>query len=181
VTNGYISPEALELLLPYLDVYRVDIKGFSRASYGRIAHISDPGPVLQAVKRAGEYGVHIELVTNVIPGYNDSELEDIAHWIYQGLGPFVPWHITRFFPHLYLSHLPPTPLSLLEKARLKALELGLKYVYLGNLPGHPGENTYCHHCGRLLIKREVFTVKVYHLKGNTCPHCGTLIPGRFSG
>lgn len=180
VTNGYISTEALELLLPLLDVYRVDIKGFSRSSYARIAHISDPKPIFAAVKRARERGVHVELVTNVIPGYNDEDLEAIARWIFQ-LDPLTPWHITRFFPHLHLSHVPPSPIPLLEQARTRALELGLKYVYLGNVPGHPGEDTYCHSCGRLLIRREIFSVKEYYIKGNSCPYCGTVIPGCFSG
>ena len=182
VTNGYITEEALDAIGPYLDVYRVDIKGFSRGSYGRTAHIADFAPILKAVKRAKErWGMHVELVTNVTPGFNDSdeELRGIARWIRDELGPYTPWHITRFFPHLKLSHLDPTPLSTLERAGVIASEEGLFYVYLGNVPGHPGENTYCHHCGRLVIRRQVFDVMECHVKEGRCGYCHTSLPGRF--
>jgi len=183
VTNGYITEEALDAIGPYLDVYRVDIKGFSRGSYGRTAHIADFAPILKAVKRAKErWGMHVELVTNVTPGFNDSdeELRGIARWIRDELGPYTPWHITRFFPHLKLSHLDPTPLSTLERAGVIASEEGLFYVYLGNVPGHPGENTYCHQCGSLLIKRQVFDVLECHIHQGRCDNCQAQIPGRFA-
>ena len=182
VTNGYITPEALDAIGPYLDVFRVDIKGFSRTSYGRTAHISDFAPILEAAKRAKkEWGMHVELVTNITPGYNDDEeeLRGIAHWIRDELGAYTPWHITRFFPHLELSHLDPTPIATLERAAEIAREEGLSYVYLGNLPAHPGENTYCHHCGRLVIKRQVFDILEYNLRKGKCRYCDTPIPGQF--
>lgn len=183
VTNGYITSEALDVIGPYLDVFRVDIKGFSRNSYGSIAHIVDFTPVLEATKRAKQkWGMWVEVVTNVIPGYNDSEAElrGIAYWIRHQLGGLTPWHITRFFPHLKLSHLKPTPITTLEKAREWAFQEGLHYVYLGNVPGHPGENTYCHNCGRLLIRRRVFDVVEHDLRQGRCPHCQSVIPGSFS-
>ncbi len=182
VTNGYITPQALDLIGPYLDIFRVDIKAFSPSSYSQIAHISDFTPVLEATARARKkWGMWVEVVTNIIPGYNDDEgeLRGIAFWIYQELGEFTPWHITRFFPHLKLSHLEPTPLEVLEKAKAWAHQEGLHYVYLGNVPGHPGENTYCHKCGSLLIKRQVFDVLEYNIHQGRCSNCQTLIPGKF--
>lgn len=181
VTNGYITPEALDFIGPYIDVYRVDIKGFSKESYGKIAHIPDPKPIFEAVKRAKEkWGMHIELVTNVIPGYNDSELPSIADWILKEMGPFTPWHITRFFPHLELSHLPPTPIKTLEEGYRMAREKGLFYVYIGNIPGHPYEDTHCHNCGKTLIRRDVFNIVEYKIQKGRCPYCQALIPGRFA-
>jgi len=182
VTNGYITAEALDAIGPYLDVYRVDIKGFSRESYGRTAHIPDSASILKAVKRAKEkWGMHVEVVTNVTPGFNDSEAElrGIASWIRRELGDCTPWHITRFFPHLNLSHLEPTPLATLDKGRKIAQEEGLRYVYLGNLSGGSGENTYCHRCRRLLVKRHIFDILEYNIKEGRCRYCNATIPGRF--
>ena len=183
VTNGYITPEALDIMGPYLDVFRVDIKGFSKDSYGRIAHIADFSPILEATQRAKkQWGMHVEVVTNVTPGYNDSkeELRGIALWICSELGPYTPWHITRFYPHLKLSHVEPTPIATLERAREWAQEQGLYYVYLGNVPGHPGENTYCHKCGNLLIRRWVFDILGYNLNQGKCKYCQAAIPGKFA-
>lgn len=182
VTNGYITAEALDAIGPYLDIYRVDIKGFSSGSYGGMAHIPGFVPILEATKRAKKrWGMHVEMVTNLTPGYNDdeSELRGIACWIREELGANTPWHITRFFPHLNLSHLGPTPLATMERGRQIAQEEGLHYVYLGNLPGGSGENTYCHRCGRLLVKRQVFDVVEYNLKAGRCCYCNASIPGRF--
>jgi pyruvate formate lyase activating enzyme len=181
VTNGYISEEALDMIAPFLDVYRVDIKGFSESTYMRIGHIKDFHLILEIAKKAKGYGMHVEVVTNVIPGYNDSETElrAIASWIRNDLGPEVPWHVTRFHPHLELSNLPPTPVAYLERARSIGKEEGLWYVYLGNVPGHKGENTYCHQCGKLLIERYIFDVLKNRMKGNQCPACKAVIPGRF--
>lgn len=181
VTNGYITEEALELISPFLDVYRVDVKGFSAATFQKIAHTPDFKPVLKGAERAREYGMHVEVVTNIIPGFNDdaAELKGIAAWVRDGLGPDTPWHVTRFYPHLDLSHLNPTPVSTLEEARQIGLAAGLKYVYLGNVPGHEGENTYCPQCGSLLIKRYIFEVLENRIIKGRCPQCDTRIPGRF--
>ena len=185
VTNGYITGEALDVIGPYLDVYRVDIKGFSRDSYSRMAHIPDFAPILEAVRRAKKkWGMHVEVVTNLTPGYNDDEgeLRGIASWIREELGADTAWHITRFFPSFELSHLEPTPSAALEKAKQIASEEGLHYVYLGNLPApmnRGGENTYCHRCGRLLVKRQVFDILEYNLKDGRCCYCNAIIPGKF--
>jgi pyruvate formate lyase activating enzyme len=125
--------------------------------------------------------MHVEVVTNIIPGINDREVElgGIASWIKNKLGPDTPWHVTRFHPHLQLSHLPPTPVSVLEKAWSIGKEEGLWYVYLGNVPGHRHENTYCHGCGSLLIERYIFDLVTNQMEKGRCPRCQTLIPGRF--
>lgn len=186
VGNGAIvilTREALDAIGPYLDVFRVDIKGFSTTSYNKIGHITDFSPILEATKRAKEkWQMHVEIVTNIIPGFNDdeAELEGIADWIYAELGPFTPWHLTRFFPYLELSEVTPTPIVTLEKARNMAYKKGLKYVYIGNVPGHPGENTYCHQCRQLLVERYIFDIVKYKVKGGYCHFCGGVIPGRFA-
>lgn len=182
VTNGYMTKEALDAIGPYLDVFRADIKGFSADTYQRTARLKDFRGILEITERAlHRWGMHVEVVTNVTPQYNDSEEElgCIASWIKGSLGTDTPWHVTRFHPHLYLSHLPPTPIQKLERAREIGLETGLRYVYIGNVPGHPGENTYCPNCGRLLIERFVYDVTLHDFEGGKCLKCGHTIAGRF--
>lgn len=182
VTNGFITPEALDLIGPCLDVFRVDLKGFSRDSYKKIAHIDDFSGILEVIKRARDkWRMHLEIVTNVIPGINDGEkdLKRMAAWILEELGADTPWHITRFFPHLKLSHYKPTAIKTLENIRKIALEQGLHYVYLGNVSGSEGENTYCPNCGRTLIRREGLETKEICLNNGKCKYCGSLIFGRF--
>lgn len=181
VTNGFISEKAFDMIKPFLDVYRVDIKGFSDRTYRKIGHIEKFKGILEITKKAKEYGMHVEVVTNIIPGFNDNEkeLRGIASWIKANLGPETPWHVTRFYPHYKLSHLPPTPVSDLEKGWQIGKEEGLLYVYLGNVPGHKLENTYCPTCGKLLIERYVFEILKNEIKDERCPKCGTLISGRF--
>ncbi len=182
VTNGFITAEALDLIGPYLDVFRVDLKGFSKETYRKIANVEDFTGILEVIKRAKEkWKMHIEIVTNIIPEYNDDEeeLREMARWIKNELGKDTPWHVTRFFPHLDLSYLKPTPIKKLEKIREMGFNEGLQYVYLGNVPDHPGENTYCPNCGELLIQRSVFDIKKFVLIDNKCPNCKTVISGKF--
>lgn len=182
VTNGYITPEAMNLLGPYLDAYRVDLKGFSNCTYKKIAQVSDFKGILENIKSAkSDWGMHIEIITNLTPGINDNEdeLNDMAHWIVNQLGPETPWHITRFVPHYELSHLDYTPVSQLERSRQIGIAQGLRYVYLGNIPGHAAENTYCPGCGRLLIERRNYQILQYNLQGNRCTFCNETIVGCF--
>ena len=178
VTNGYITETALDFIGPYLDSFRVDIKGFQKTTYRRIAHLEDFEEILKATKRAKfTWGMHVEVVTNVIPGFNDNleEMRKLARWIRKELGEETPWHITRFFPHHKLFHLSPTPISTLLKIHRIGKEEGLHFVYLGNIPFHSYENTYCPSCNSLLIERNSFTVKHIYLKGKECPRCGEKI------
>jgi len=182
VTNGFITAAALDLIGPYLDSFRVDIKGFSRESYRRIAHLDRFEGILEVIIRAQRrWGMHVEIISNLIPGFNDDmqQLKNIAAWIRRSLGKSTPWHVTRFVPHLDLSHLPPTPIKVLEMAREIGLKEGLEYVYLGNVHGHPAENTYCPRCGNLLIRRDGFSVLRNDIVDGKCIHCGFPIWGTF--
>ena len=182
VTNGFITEEALALLAPYLDVYRVDIKGFSNTVYQKIANLTDFNGILKSAEKALHHGIHVEVVTNIIPGFNDDErqLRGIVSWIKNILGEDTPWHVTRFYPHLHLSQLSPTQVSILEHAREMGIDSGLRYVYIGNVTGHEAENTYCHNCGTLLIKRNVFDILENKIKEGQCPQCSSKISGKFN-
>ena len=167
VTNGYMTRAALDLIGPHLDVFRVDVKGFSREFYSKVADIDDFEPVLENALRAkSKWDMHVEVVTNVIPGLNDTDVElgRLATWIAAGLGKRTPWHLTRFVPYLELSDVPCTPVATLERARQIGFDVGLLYVYIGNVAGHPGENTYCPKCGRVVIGRHHFSLIAYNLK-----------------
>jgi pyruvate formate lyase activating enzyme len=182
VTNGYITEEAMDLLGPHLDAYRVDVKGFSPETYKKIANTAGYKGILDIIKRAKyKWGMHVELITNLIPGYNDNQLElhEMAQWIAHVMGPDTPWHVTRFVPHHRLSHIPYTPIPNLEQARQIGIDEGLQFVYLGNVPGHPAENTYCPQCGALLIERRNYDISSYHLRGDQCAYCHATIPGCF--
>jgi len=182
MTNGYATPEHMELIGPYLTSWRVDIKGFSKESYKKISGLARWDAVLEMTKLAQwKYGMHVECVTNVTPTINDSDeiAHGIAHWIRTELGEFTPWHVTRFHPYLDLSHLPSTPVEKLERFVQIGREEGLRYVYMGNVPGHPWEDTYCHGCGKCVIQRRGFAVARALLRNGKCPFCETQIPGRF--
>jgi len=175
VTNGYITPEALDLLGPHLDAYRVDVKGFSEDQYRELCRIRDFRPVLEAAVRAQErHGCHVEVVTNVIPTFNDDDatLGAIAAWIAAELGPQTPWHVTRFIPYLEFSHLRPTPVATLERAVDIGRRAGLQFVYVGNVPGHEGENTVCPNCHRVIVRRTGYAVEDVALRGTLCALCG---------
>lgn len=182
VTNGFITTEALDILGPFLDSFRMDLKGFRKKTYAQIAHIDDFTPILKSAERAKHrWGMHVEIITNLIPGVNDNEeeLKDMAFWIKDALGRETPWHLTRFYPHYQFSHLVPTPLEVLERGREIGLGAGLLFVYLGNVPGHKGENTYCPKCRSLLIRRFHFDILENNLGQNKCLICGFILPGKF--
>ena len=159
----------------------MDVKGFSDTAYKKTAHISDFGPILKNSEKAKDCGIHVEVVTNIIPGFNDDDgqLKGIALWIYKCLGSDTPWHVTRFYPNCKLSHLEATPITTLEHAQEIGINSGLRYVYLGNVPGHKGENTYCYNCGILIIERYVFDVVKNRIQEGKCHECGVTIAGRF--
>ena len=175
VTNGYITPESLNLVAPLLDAYRVDIKGFRPETYRFLAKISDVAPIFQAAADAKhKYGCHVEIVTNVVPTVNDDEetLRRIASWIVEYLGDKTPWHVTRFYPYLELDYLPPTPIDTLERALEIGREEGLKFVYIGNVPGHPAENTVCPNCRRVVIRRDGYEIGNMDVREGYCAFCG---------
>lgn len=156
VTNGYASPEGLDLIGPYLDVYRVDIKSMDDRFYRELIKVPSPKGILDvAVRAKHKWGMHVECVTNIIPGWNDSEdnLTRTARWIAESLGEKTPWHVTRFFPYGELSDIPPTPPETLQAAVSIGKNHGLQFVYLGNMRTQTGENTYCPKCGNLAVER----------------------------
>ena len=175
VTNGYLTPEALDIIGPYLDAWRVDVKGFSDATYRRLAKITHWRGILEVAERArNKWRMHVEVVTNVVPTLNDDDeqLRGIAGWIRESLGELTPWHVTRFHPQYQMTDLPATPLASLEHAHQIGLDAGLKFVYLGNVPGHDAENTVCYSCGELVVARSGYQTQVLALDGSRCRSCG---------
>ncbi len=174
VTNGYITPEALDVIGPYLDAWRVDIKGFSDGFYRRLAGLPHWRGILDVARQAREkWNMHVEVVTNVIPGMNDDEeqLGGIAAWVRDNLGELTPWHLTRFYPMYKLADLAPTPVATLEKAYAIGKKAGLSFVYLGNVPGHQYENTVCYSCGEVIIRRTGYNTEMLGLNGARCQFC----------
>ncbi len=178
VTNGYMTAEALDLLVEAgLDAMNVDIKGDAEAvrRYGRGVDVEK---VWARCRQARDLGVHLEITTLVIPGVNDSDacLAGIARRIVEELGPETPWHVSGYYP-AYRFTVPPTPTATLERGWALGREAGLHYVYVGNVPGHPYDNTYCPQCGSLLIARYGFDLVHYAVADGRCPHCGRTIAG----
>ena len=177
VTNGFMTEEAILKISPYLDAANVDLKSFSDDFYkkrcgGRLQ------PVLDSLKKMKELGIWVEVTTLIIPTLNDSdeELRQIAEYIFS-LGAEIPWHISRFHPQYKIVDLPPTPVETIHRAAKIGKEVGLKYVYSGNVPGDVGENTHCYNCGNLLIDRYGFTIKNINLRESRCPRCDTPLDG----
>jgi pyruvate formate lyase activating enzyme len=174
VTNGYITAEGLDYLAGSVDVWRVDVKGMTDEAYRTLCRVPTVEPVLRAAERAKHvHGMHVEVVTNVVPGVNDDEaqLTALAGWIASGLGVDTPWHITRFFPYLDFADVPSTPLPTLRRAREIGREAGLHYVYLGNVSEPGGEDTACPGCGTVLVRRDGFAVARNDGAGGVCPAC----------
>ncbi len=182
VTNGYMSAEALKLLVEHgLDAMNVDVKGDKEAVMRYCG--ADVEKVWRNIREAKRRGVHVEITTLIIPGVNDDEecVRSIASRLIREVGVDTPWHVTRYFPAyrapesgLYRSS---TPVDILERVWRIGKEEGLNYVYLGNVPGHHLENTYCPRCGTLLIRRYGFEVVIYRITATgKCPGCGADIP-----
>ena len=178
ISNGYINEKPLVDLMGHMDAIKVDFKAFSESFYKDVcsAHLR---PVLDTLVRIREAGVWLELVMLVIPTLNEDtkELEAMSRWIVQKLGPDVPIHFTRFHPMYKIQNLPPTPVKTLERARKIALNAGIHHAYAGNVPGHPGENTYCHHCNEILIRRSGYRISANRISGGKCPECKTPVAG----
>jgi pyruvate formate lyase activating enzyme len=180
VTNGYITPEALMEISPYLDAANIDLKSFSDEFYRKSCG-ARLQPVLDSIRLYKSLGIWIEITTLIIPTLNDSEeeLRKIAGFIKE-VGEDTPWHITQFHPMYKLPDLPRTPVSTLRKARQIGLEAGLRYVYEGNVPGETGENTYCPNCGKPLIRRFGYSIQENKIKNSACTYCGTKIDGLYT-
>lgn len=179
VTNGFMTPQAIEMISPYLTAANVDLKSFRDEFYKKQCG-AKLKPVLDTLKIMKERDIWLEITTLLIPGLNDSleELKDIAGFI-SSLGPETPWHISRFHPQFKMVRTPPTPISSLHRACHIGKEAGLWYVYSGNVPGDEGENTYCSNCSNLLINRYGYKIVANYLTGNACPECGKKLEGVF--
>jgi pyruvate formate lyase activating enzyme len=178
VTNGYMTPEALSLLIDAgLGAMNVDVKG-DAAAVKKFCKFVDADKVWAASRLARSRGVHIEITTLVIPTVNDSEaiLRGIALRLVSELGREVPWHVSGYSP-AYKFNAPPTPLPTLERAWQIGKDAGLEFVYIGNVPGHPYDNTYCPRCGAALIRRRGFDVVQNCLDAGRCPQCSEQIAG----
>lgn len=177
-TNGAMNPEPLQALLKYTDAVTVDLKAFTSEFY-QVTSFSELEPVLRTLKLLKEERKWFEMVNLVIPTLNDDldQVREMCCWIRDNLGDEVPIHFNRFFPAYKLTRLPPTPVETLEKARKIALEQGLKYVYIGNVPGHPANSTYCPRCGKEVVGRAGLVVSQVSLENGRCKFCGYYIPG----
>ena len=171
VTNGYMTEEALRAMRPYLDAANIDLKGFTEEHYRKVCG-ARLEPVLNTLNLMKQLGIWVEVTTLIIPTVNDSEeeLRQTAEFI-RSLGAETPWHVSRFYPTYKMLNLPPTPVQSVIRAREIGLEVGLKYVYSGNIPGEEGEDTYCHNCGKVLIPRYGYQLGKTHIKNSKCKYC----------
>ncbi len=178
VTAGYINPEPARELSHYIDAANVDLKGFNE-KYLREVCAQELEPLLETLKLLKREGVWVEVTNLIVPTLNDDMdmIRKMCAWIKENMGDETPLHFSRFWPMYKLKNLPPTPVSTLEKARAIAMEVGLKFVYIGNVPGHKGNNTYCPRCHRILIQRIGYQILQNNLKEGKCKYCGYPIPG----
>jgi len=177
-SNGFINPVPLKNLCKVLDAANIDLKGFSDDFYQELCG-GNLAPVLETLKTLKREKVHLEITNLVIPTKNDemSMVKEMCLWVKKELAADTPIHFSRFYPLYKLKTLPQTPVSTLDKARAVALSAGLKYVYVGNVPGHEGENTFCPKCKKMVIQRTGYMVGEINLKAGNCRYCGKPIPG----
>jgi len=180
VSNGFGTPEGVKLMSEFLDCITVDFKGNGQPSFlRRYVGIPGPEPIFETLNALRKSHVHIEVTDLVVPtvGDNLEEARKLSKWVRDNLGEDTPMHFLRFHPDYKMMEFMPTPIATLERHYAVAKEEGLRYVYLGNVPGHPYENTYCPSCGTLLVKRYGFEITGWHLTGDgRCPKCGEKIP-----
>ena len=180
VSNGYTSSAATRKIAPYLDGNNIDLKAFTDKFYREVCG-AKLAPVLDTIRLMKELGVWVEVTTLVIPGWNDSdkELKEIAQFI-KGIDSGIPWHVTRFHPTFKMTDRSATPVSTLQRAREIGMAEGLKYVFVGNIPGEGGENTICPQCGGKVIERMGYSIISQNLLNGKCGNCGQSIAGVYS-
>jgi len=178
ITAGYINPKPLEELCSAVDAIKVDFKGITEEFYSSVC-FGRLQPVLDTIKAIKRYGVWLELVNLIVPTLNDGrdDLVRLIDWVADNLGADVPLHFSKFWPQYQLKNLPPTPVETLDMAWQTAKKQGIHYAYVGNIPGHEGNNTFCSKCGKLLIKRAGFDVLENNILNGKCKFCGQVIPG----
>ncbi|MBW2970968.1 AmmeMemoRadiSam system radical SAM enzyme, partial [Candidatus Woesearchaeota archaeon] len=181
ITNGYLNEKPFREFSKYLGAANVDLKGFDDNFYIKVCS-GTRDPVLNTLKILKEQKNWFEVTHLMIPTLNEDmdKLREMAKWIYKNLGTDYPLHFSRFSPAYKLTHLPATPVKLLEAGRKIAVEEGIKYVYIGNVPGHEAQNTYCPNCGKIVVKREGYAVGLTNLNNSACVNCGESIAGIWS-
>jgi pyruvate formate lyase activating enzyme len=182
VSNGNGTPQVLEYLRPWVDLYKVDLKSFDDHHYRQLGGRIEP--ILQTIRSLYEMGLWVEIVTLMIPGFNDSdeEIKRLTGFV-ASVSPDIPWHVTAFHKDYKMTDPASTQPRDLARAAAIGKAAGLRFIYAGNLPGQVGdlENTYCPHCHELLIERFGYHILDYHLTSKgACPHCGAVIPGRWA-
>jgi pyruvate formate lyase activating enzyme len=182
ITNGYIQPEPMRRLCKELSAVKVDLKGFTEKFYRDYVY-GELKPVLATIELLKELGMHTELVTLLVPGLNDGEdeIKQLSRWVVKTLGPDVPMHFSRFHPNYKMTNLAQTPRRTVVRARDIAMSEGVHYAYVGNLPSHEYENTFCHKCGRKIIERYGYHVGKVRITRGKCDYCRTAIPGVWEG
>jgi pyruvate formate lyase activating enzyme len=180
-SNGYINEQPLRHLCKVMDAANIDLKSFDE-SICRKLNGGHAEPVLRSLKIFKEEGVWLEITNLVIPTWTDDLdlIKRMCDWLVQNGLHECPLHFSRFNPLYKLTQLPVTPVSTLERAREIAMKSGLQYVYIGNVPGHSAENTYCHHCSRMIVERRGFSILSSNLEKGKCRFCGAQIPGVWS-
>ncbi len=178
ISNGYIQSKPMAELCEHLSAVKIDLKAFTEKFY-RETCSGELEPVLKTLKLLKEKGMWFELVVLIIPTLNDSdkEVSSMCSWVQSELGPDVPIHFSRFYPTYKIKNLPPTPVSTLERAREIAMTAGLNYTYVGNVPRHEGESTYCPRCGKVVVKRIGYHIPGVWIKDGKCASCDTPIAG----
>lgn len=180
VSNGFGTPEGVKLMSEFLDCITVDFKGNGEPSFlRRYVGIPGPEPIFETLSALRKTRVHIEITDLVVPVVGDKieEARKLSRWVRDNLGEDTPVHFLRFHPDYKMMEFEPTPIATLERHYAVAKEEGLRYVYLGNVPGHPYENTYCPACGTVLVSRYGFEITGWHLtRDGRCPSCGERIP-----
>lgn len=178
VTNGYINAEPVQMIQPYLDAANVDLKAFDEKFYKKVVG-GKLSVVLDTLRLLKKLNIFVEITTLIIPTMNDDEiqLKELAQFIKNELGVETPWHISRFYPQYHITDISPTPVKTIRRAREIGFEVGLRYVYSGNIAGEAGEHTYCYNCHTLLIQRFGFQISKYKIIQNCCPECGAVIDG----
>jgi len=180
-SNGSLNSDPIEELSRHIDAANIDLKGFTQEFYSKIPE-GYLDVVLENIKRLRKGGVHVEITNLIIPTLNDDPdtLRKMCRWIRDEVGADTPVHFSRFYPLFQLKNLPPTPVRTLEEARAIAREEGLLYAYVGNIPGHEGNHTYCPRDGKVLIRRQGYSILENNLKDGACKFCGYPVYGVWS-
>ncbi len=183
VSAGYINEKPLREACDFMDAANIDLKGFDNNFYRKVCQASYE-PVLNTLVTLKDKGVWIEVTRLIVPVLSDDlkEISLMCRWIYDNLGPDAPLHFSRFHPAYKVKYLPPTPVELLKEARRRAMDIGLRYVYVGNVPGYmEGQTTFCPNCKMPVIVRAGYTIVKNNLKGSGCGECGESIAGVWEG